>query len=168
MSQKIDAYRRVLSRFATGVTVVTAYRGQHPDGVTVSAFSALSMQPPLVLACIGEESDCYQLLSQSEHFAINLLSLEQDPLALAFAELGADKVRALDAFPDLWQRNTAPLLNGAIAHILCRRHAVHEGGDHAIVVGEVLDLHAREESIEPLVYFASEFRRLAPARRVAD
>ena len=100
MTQEIDAYRRVLSRFASGVTVVTAYRGQRADGVTVSAFSAVSLEPPLVLACIGEESDCYELLARSDLFGINVLSAEQGPLALAFAQVGDAKTQALRIFPD--------------------------------------------------------------------
>ena len=162
MTQKIDAYRAVLSRFASGVTVVSAYRGEAMEGVTVSAFSALSLDPPLVLVCIGEASDCFELLRASEHFAVNVLAEHQASLALAFAETGHAKVQALAAFPQLWLAEKAPVLSDCAAHIVCRRQAVHPGGDHIIVVGEVLDLALREGAATPLVYFASEFRRLAP------
>jgi len=162
MTQKIDAFRNVLSRFASGVTVVSAYRDDAADGVTVSAFSALSLDPPLVLACIGKESDCYELLATSERFAVNLLSNRQASLALAFAELGEAKARALRAFPGVWSHESAPLLSDCVAHILCRRQAVYSAGDHNILVGEVVDLALRDAGVEPLVYFAGEFRRLAP------
>lgn len=165
MTQKIDAYRNVLARFASGVTVVSAYRDKRPDGVTVSSFSAVSLSPPLVLACIGEESDCYELLARSERFAVNLLSNLQAPLALAFAELGDAKAQALSVYSDLWVRDAVPLLSGCLAHIVCRRHAVHPGGDHRIVVGEVVDLELRDAAADPLVYFAKGFRPLAPLRK---
>jgi flavin reductase (DIM6/NTAB) family NADH-FMN oxidoreductase RutF len=165
MTQKIDAYRNVLARFASGVTVVSAYRDERPDGVTVSAFSAVSLNPPLVLACIGEESDCYELLARSERFAVNLLSNQQASLALAFAELGDAKAQALSAYPDLWVQDAAPLLTGCLAHIVCRRHAVHPGGDHRIVVGEVVDLELGDAAADPLVYFAKGFRPLAPLHK---
>jgi len=161
MTQKIDAYRTVLARFASGVTVVSAYRDKRADGVTVSAFNALSLSPPLVLVCIGEESDCYELLQGSEHFAVNVLSARQASLALAFAELGDTKTLALSGFPDLWANDSAPLLNGSLAHIVCRRYATHTGGDHKILIGEVIDLHLRDAVADPLLYFASEFRQLA-------
>ncbi len=162
MNQKIDAYRAVFSQFASGVTVVSAYRGDAADGLTVSAFTAVSLEPPLVLVCIGERSDCYELLATSEYFAVNVLAADQASLALAFAELGDAKVRALRAFPDLWMTETAPVLTDCAAHIVCRRHAVHHAGDHNIVVGEVLNLESRAGEREPLVYFASGFRRLGP------
>ncbi len=160
MRQKIDAYRSVLSRFASGVTVVTAYRGERADGVTVSAFSALSLDPPLVLACVGEESDCYELLARTEHFGISVLAAQQAPLALAFAEIGDAKVQALRIFPNLWVREAVPLVANSLAHIVCRRYAVYAGGDHRIIIGEVVDLRANDAQRDPLLYFTSRFRRL--------
>ena len=161
MPQKIDEYRHVLSRFASGVTVVSAYRGEHPDGVTVSAFSALSLDPALVLVCIGESSDCFELLSATERFAVNVLGADQASLALAFAELGDAKTQALKDYPQLWLPGAVPLLSDCLAHIVCRRRTVYPGGDHNILVGEVTDLELRSEAGEPLVYFASEFHTLA-------
>lgn len=163
MTQEIDAYRRVLSRFASGVTVVTAYRGQRADGVTVNAFSAVSLEPPLVLACIGEESDCYELLARSERFGINVLSAEQGPIALAFAQVGDAKTQALRIFPNLWVEDSVPVLANCLAHIVCNHYAVYAGGDHRIVVGEVVDLRVHDAQADPLLYFASKFRRLTPA-----
>lgn len=163
MTVKSDEYRRLLAGFASGVTVISAWRiPGEPDVVTVSAFSALSLAPPLVLACIGVESDCYELLKGVDHFGVSILHERQGELALACAELGASKREALSRFGELWDTDQAmaPLLRDCTARLTCRRERSIEQGDHVIIVGAVLSgdtVSARA----PLVYVQGGFRELA-------
>jgi len=92
MSLDPDTFRAALGRFATGVTVITAVGEDGEDhGMTVSAFSSVSLQPPLVLVCIGHEASMYDLLLGARHFAVNVLSAGQEALARRFAETGAQR-----------------------------------------------------------------------------
>lgn len=161
-------YRQVLGQFASGVTVISAWREPGgPDGVTVSAFSALSLEPPLVLACIGRESDCFTLLRGAPWFGVNILHAGQAPVALAFAELGASKAAAVRRWPRLWlppaREHGAgpPLLGECLAQLSCRRERVVDAGDHFILVGEVVGLGVRDAPAGPLLYYASAFHEVA-------
>ena len=153
----------MLARFATGVTVVSAWRERdQPDAVTVSAFSALSLSPPLVLACIGIESDCYELLQRCDAFGVSILHEEQGELAMAFAELGEDKREALARHGQLWGDPglPAPLLRHCAARLWCQREQAIVLGDHALIVGAVQQAEIVSERT-PLVYLQGGFRTLA-------
>ncbi len=156
-------YRQVLGRFTTGVTVVSAWRGPGvADGVTVSAFSAVSLQPPLVLACIGGDSDCHRLLRESTWFGVSILARAQAQTAYAFAGLGAAKRDALAALGAVWAGDEAraPLLADCLATLVCERVEVFEAGDHSVLIGAVHEGRLAGDR-QPLVYYASAFRELA-------
>ena len=127
-------FRRALGHFATGVTVVTAEHGGKPFGATISAVSALSAEPPMVLVCLNQNLGTHAAIQQSGRFTINILSDEQGELARTFATPNADKFgnAAWAATPH------GPRLPEAIAHLSCRVVQTHEGGTHRIFVGSVL------------------------------
>ena len=144
-----SVFRAALARFASGVTVLTLREDADRDaGMTVTAFSSLSLDPPLILVCIGYAASIAPALARATHFAVHVLADDQEPLARRFA------FKEIDRFDGLTMRRgiaELPLLEGALATLQCRIHARHPGGDHEIVVGEVLDAEGREG--EPLLYF---------------
>jgi flavin reductase (DIM6/NTAB) family NADH-FMN oxidoreductase RutF len=125
-------------------------------GMTVTAFASLSLEPPLVLACVGHAASLAPSLPAASHFAVHVLAADQEPLARRFAEKEGDRfdgVRVTRGLHDL------PLLEGALATLQCRIAARHPAGDHDIVVGEVLDATSRDG--DPLLYFRGRYRGLA-------
>ncbi len=123
--------------------------------MTLSAFSSLSLDPPLVLVCIGEAASIAGAIAAADHFAVNILDEEQEHLSRRFSEKDADRFESIAI-----TRGTAglPLLDGALAHVECRITARHRGGDHTIVVGEVVATAAREG--HPLLYYRGGYARL--------
>lgn len=151
-----DSFRAVLGRFASGVTVVTTRDDAGRDhGLTVSAFSSLSLEPPLVLVCIDHSSSVYPVLRAAPGFAVNILSAEQEALSRRFSG------RDLDRFDGIGYRRGATgvaLLDDVQAWLECRTTVMHEGGDHTIFVGEVEDAGAR--SAGPLLYYRGGYATL--------
>lgn len=152
------AFRDVVGRFASGVTVLTTCDADGRDrGMTVSAFSSLSLDPPLVLACIGHDATIAGSVAATEHFGVSVLAEDQEPLSRRFADPDADR---FDGVPFSRGALGVALLDGALAHLECRIVARHEGGDHTIVVGEVLHASARDG--RPLVHMRGDYGRLLP------
>jgi flavin reductase (DIM6/NTAB) family NADH-FMN oxidoreductase RutF len=152
-----DGFRDVLGRFASGVTVLSTRDADGRDrGMTVSAFSSLSLDPPLVLACIGHDATIAGSIEGAAHFGISMLGDDQEPLSRRFADPDADR---FDGVPFARGNLGVALLDGALAHLECRIVARHEGGDHTIVVGEVLHVSARDG--RPLVHYRGEYGRFA-------
>ncbi len=141
------AFRRCLGQFATGVTVMTTKSGGRLAGMTVNSFSALSLEPPLVLWSIRRASGSLPAFVEAEHFAVNVLAGDQVEVANLFASAAADKFAAA-----AWSegRTGSPLLTGAIATLECAREQLIDGGDHIIMVGRVLRF-ARHAG-EPLLF----------------
>lgn len=153
------SFRQVLARFATGVVVVTGTAGDGPAGLTCQSFSSLSLDPPLVLLSTARTSRTWPRIEASGRFAVNVLGDDQRDLSERFAVSGGDKFAGV-----AWRQGALgnPLLDGAIAHLECDVHAVHDGGDHVIVIGRVRALEAPGlEERAPLVYFRSAYRTLA-------
>ncbi len=150
-------FRHALGRFPSGVTIVTV-RGQdgRDYGMTVSAFASLSLAPPLVLVCIGDDATIAGAVAAAGHFAVNVLSEDQEALARRFADSDADRFDGTAV-----SRGTTglALLDGAAAQLECAIVARHSGGDHTIVVGEVLAAAALEDG-RPLIYQRGDYRRL--------
>lgn len=148
-----EIYRDALGRFATGVTVVTVASGRGIGGFTANAFSALSIDPPLILVCSSYRSNTYETLRGTGRFAVNLLSDSQADLARRFARPGASLVAVDD-----WRHSESglPVLDDALALIECRYHCEYEGGDHAIVVGAVESVTLANEPVKPLLYYRGE------------
>jgi 3-hydroxy-9,10-secoandrosta-1,3,5(10)-triene-9,17-dione monooxygenase reductase component len=152
------AFRRALSQFATGVTVVTTRNeAGNPLGLTVNAFCSVSLDPPLVLACIDNRSDANAGLQASRVFGVSILSEEQEAFSRRFATPGREKFGAKDLHTG---ETGVPLVPHALAHLECRLVAFHPAGDHTVYVGEVLRIEVRPG--RPLLYHAAGYRKLEP------
>lgn len=151
--------RRAMGQFATGVTVITTMAGEAPVGVTANSFTSVSLDPPLVLFCLGKSLGCLDAFEAADRFVINVLKSDQQAVSNRFATKGIDR------FEDTsWQRSetNVPVLDDALASIECARHAMFDGGDHAIFVGAVL--RARyAPGHAPLVYFSGDYRQINQA-----
>jgi 3-hydroxy-9,10-secoandrosta-1,3,5(10)-triene-9,17-dione monooxygenase reductase component len=160
------ALRRALSQFATGVTVITVQRGEVMHGMTANAFSALSLDPPLVLFCVGKRARMARFLDGAEGFVINILSTDQEQISNQFAGQNDDK----DDITRLLPGPVAPLIPGALVSLSCGLEELHEGGDHLIVVGRVQAIHEPDggNARPPLVFHRSRYGSLIPRGRPAD
>ncbi|ONH35839.1 flavin reductase [Protofrankia sp. BMG5.30] len=149
-------FRDVLSRFASGVVVVTAIVGDRPAGLTCQSFTSLSLQPPLVLFCPAKSSTSWPSVAAADSLCINILSEGQDEVSNGFARSGADKFAGVG-----WTLlpNGAPALDSAVAHIGARIATVYDGGDHHIVTCHVESLQTPGER-DPLLYYRSKYRRI--------
>lgn len=149
-------FRHVLGNFAAGVTVVTT-RGadQRPYGLTATAFTSVSLEPPLALVCIDKKAESSPHFGAAGVFAVNFLAADQQDVSQRFATSGGDKFGAVE-----WMsgRLGVPILAGAIGHVECRIAAAHDAGDHTILVGEITAAEASDG--EPLVYFRGAYRRV--------
>lgn len=155
---QIDEYRfrSVLSRFASGVTVVTAVDGGGADhGITVSAFCSLSLEPPLILVCIDHATDMHGILESATAFAVNVLAADQEELARRFSDPGNGR---FDGTSFTRGANGAALLTGAAAILECALTDRFEGGDHTIFVGRVEVAEA--DDLRPLLYYRGGYARL--------
>jgi flavin reductase (DIM6/NTAB) family NADH-FMN oxidoreductase RutF len=157
MAVTSDAFRRTLGRFTSGVTVVTAALGEQRAGLTVSAFSSLSLDPPLILVCIDKRSPSIALIEQSRVFNVNILDEGQANLSQHFASSIPDKFAAVSFRPGTLG---APLLDGTLGYLECRLKEVIDGGDHVILLGQVESADVTEDR-QPLVYYQGRYRSLA-------
>ncbi|MFB7453874.1 flavin reductase family protein [Streptomyces sp. NPDC056194] len=159
------ALRRAFGSFATGVTVVTV-GGASPRGMTANSFTSVSLDPALVLLCVGRDAVMNRVLAEADTFAVSVLGAGQEDVARHFADRsrppGAAQFDAVDWLPG--GAAAAPLIAGAAAHFECARWRTYDCGDHTIHVGRVLALDALPDR-EPLVFHGGRFRRLAPAPR---
>ncbi|HEX6537056.1 MAG TPA: flavin reductase family protein [Gemmatimonadaceae bacterium] len=149
-------FRSILGRFAAGVTVVTARDEKgHDHGMTVSAFCSLSLDPTLVLVCIERQTEMHGILEHATHFAVNMLSAAQESISRRFAEQMEDRFDGVG-----YTRGVTGLvlLEGILAYLECRLVARHAGGDHTIVVGEVIAGEAFAE--RPLLYYRGGYAQL--------
>lgn len=140
-----------MSRFASGVAVVTARRGHERFGLTASSFVSVSLHPPLVLVCVAKALQANTVIEESGAFAVNILGVHQLEVGLRFAGL---RPELIDRFEGLdWTSGVtgAPLLKDSIASLDCRLHASHPGGDHTIFVGAVLHAVISKDET-PLLY----------------
>jgi flavin reductase (DIM6/NTAB) family NADH-FMN oxidoreductase RutF len=153
-----DAFRAVLGRFASGITIVTAIDAQGRDvGMTVSAFSAASLHPPLIQVCVNREASMFETLRQhAKGFGVSILSSDQEALSRRFAE--EDSVHRFDGLGYVRGDSGVVLLDDALAHIECRMHASYDAGDHMIFVGEVE--HATTGDARPLLYYRGGYAQL--------
>lgn len=142
MSFDTRDFRSALGKFATGVTVVTARDGEENHGVTASSFNSVSMEPPLILWSIDKGANSLNAYRNAEHFVVNVLSNEQVDISNRFARRGEDKFAGIVIEEGL---GGVPKVKGAAAHFECRTWNVYEGGDHLIIVGEVMRYAYRNE-----------------------
>jgi 3-hydroxy-9,10-secoandrosta-1,3,5(10)-triene-9,17-dione monooxygenase reductase component len=146
-------FRRALSCFATGVAVVTALDADGKKvGITVNSFNSVSLNPPLVLWSIGEDSMSYSVFTTAEHFAVNVLAMHQDGLSAKFANRGGNKFTGLDCRDGI---AGVPVLPEYAACFECKTESIFDGGDHKIIVGRVLKFDDSET--QPLILYRGRF-----------
>ena len=148
-------FRDVLGRFCTGVTVVTSMSGDRPVGMTCQSFTSVSLDPPLVLFCPAKTSRAWPQMQRAGFFCVNLLSHDQLELSDAFARKGVDKFAGVSWRPSA---TGAPLLDGVLGWVDCTIYAVHEAGDHYVVIGRVMDLGV-EDAPHPLLFYQGQYAR---------
>lgn len=148
--------RDVLGKFATGVTVVTCAGPDGPCGITANSFSSVSLEPPLVLWNIAKVSRALRTFLEAEHFAINVLAADQQPLSAHFAQTDRP---GFDAVSFDFSDHGVPLLSATLACFECRTHEIHDCGDHHIIVGEVQRFRCTEGA--PLLFYAGQYARVA-------
>lgn len=154
-------FRNAMARFASGVTIVTTRNGEGAFvGFTASAFSSLSLNPPLLLVCLQKDADCYAAFMEAPEFALSILAHGQDEIALRFATKAIDKWAGTPVVSGA--ATGLPLVDGAAAHTECHIRERVDGGDHTILVGEVLA--AASNGAEPLLHFNRQFGRFVPER----
>jgi 3-hydroxy-9,10-secoandrosta-1,3,5(10)-triene-9,17-dione monooxygenase reductase component len=149
-------FRRACARFATGVAIAAVNDGGTPHGLTVSSFTAVSLEPPLILMCLGHAVTNIQEFRRARYYSLNFLREEQRYLSDRFAQKGHDKFDGID-----WHTGEtgAPLIRGALATLECAARQRFTSGDHDIFVGEVVRAHTDDGS--PLIHYSSRYRKLA-------
>ncbi len=150
-----EEFRRACGRFATGITVASVLDAKGaPHGLTVSSFTSVSLNPPLILICLGHGVSAIHHFRAATHFGINVLAKDQRALSDRFARQGQNRFEGV-----AWQPGVTgvPLLPGVLAAIECSVHRIVPMGDHDILVGEMV--HALIADGEPLLYFASGYRK---------
>lgn len=148
-------FRDVLGRFASGVTVVTAISGGEPVGLTCQSFSSVSLDPPLVLFIPARTSRAWPAIQRSGRFCVNFLAHGQEALSNQMASRGADKYAGVEWTPA--PATGSPVLPGTLGFVDCTIHAVHEAGDHVLVVGRVQHLEVGDAA-DPLLFFQGQYR----------
>ena len=149
--------RDALGCFATGVTVVTCVAEDgRPAGLTVNSFTSVSLNPPLLLVCLAKQAASAEPLTRADRFAINVLQTGQQPASIRFATRDEDRFGATP-----WSRGEsgAPILEDSLGVFECERYAVYDGGDHHILVGQVVKA-SFDASLDPLLYVRGRYRRL--------
>jgi flavin reductase (DIM6/NTAB) family NADH-FMN oxidoreductase RutF len=152
-----DEFRSALGRFASSVTVVTTKtKNDKLSGITVSAFTSVSLEPPLILVCINKRTSIHDIFEKGHYFAVNILAEDQEILSRRFASKEPDRF----AGTGYTEGTTgSPILDGVIAAIECRVLYTYPGGDHTIVVGEVERIAVTDG--KPLAYFRGGYAQLA-------
>lgn len=149
--------RDAMGCFATGVTIITAHASDgKPIGLTANSFTSVSLDPPLLLVCIANSAGSAEVLRSAENFAVNVLQIGQQPVSNLFAGKGEDRFAGTR-----WETGEygAPILPSSLGIFECRRHALHEAGDHFLLVGRV-EKASFEPRRDPLLYFRGKYRRL--------
>jgi flavin reductase len=155
------SFRAVLGRFATGVAVMTTLAGGEPHGMTANAITSVSLEPPLVLVCVERATTMARRVTAGGIFALTFLAADQADLSARFADPERpDGREQFDGLTTATAATGAPVLVGGVGWVDCRVWAVHDGGDHLIVVGEVVALEGGEG--EPLLYYRSGYGAFAP------
>jgi flavin reductase (DIM6/NTAB) family NADH-FMN oxidoreductase RutF len=151
------AFRQTVGQFVTGVTVIAAEIDGEVRAMTANSFTSVSLDPPLVLFCVGKTAHLGQVIHAASGFSINILQHDQQPLSVYFA--GSRRQESAPPFTfSPWEGG--PLLEGSLAAIGCGVETIYEGGDHWIVLGRVLSLY-RNDAAPPLLYRGGQYSTLA-------
>ena len=151
-----DDFRAALSRFPSGITVVTSRTAAGDlHGITVSAFCSVSLNPPLILVCIEKTTGSHLAINSSGYFVVNILAAGQDDMSERFSLPASDKFNGVGHRPGI---AGIPILTDALVALETRLEKAFDGGDHTIFVGEVENVSIKDG--DPLVYFHGNYRDL--------
>ena len=154
-----DLFRQALGNWGTGVTIVaTSGNEGKPYGLTVSSFTSVSLDPPLILVCLDNRISGLPAFKESEKFSVSVLAEDQAHLSTLFAK--KDSERPADLY--FTGKTGVPLIRGSLVAIECRTHAMYPGGDHQILLGQVeaVEFGAARDGAGPLLYFRGKYGRL--------
>jgi flavin reductase (DIM6/NTAB) family NADH-FMN oxidoreductase RutF len=151
------AFRNACGQFATGVTVITT---TGPDGeligVTANSFSSVSLDPPLVLFCLGRDATSFSTFQTVGGFAVNILNEDQQTACMHFARIGDDQGEPFEGVDyEVWETGS-PILSNCLANFECTTESIHDAGDHVIMVGRVNRMRS-EGDLKPLVFHTGKF-----------
>ncbi len=152
-------FKGALSSWASGVSVVTTASGGMLYGLTVSSFSSLSLDPPLVLVCLNNTNRMPAMIEEAGGFAVSILAKGQENASAYFARTGRTPTPDFAEIEGEYTANGQPVVKGALAYVVCSLHETISQGDHTIVIGAVLEAASREDG-EPLVYWRRGYRGL--------
>lgn len=159
MSIDPKEFRNTVGCFATGITVITTVdEERNPVGMTANSFTSLSLDPPMVLFCIDRNISSFEAFHENRHFAVNILSAEQQEMSQRFARSGPEKWSGVEF--ETWETG-CPILKDCIANLECELDSVYEGGDHVILVGVVQSMASCDGELDPLLYFRGRYANLA-------
>lgn len=151
-----DNFREVAGCFTTGITLIALTDGDHAVGLTVNSFTSVSLDPPLILWCLQKDSSLRAVYETAGHFSVNILSNEQQDLSI-------NRARPDDHYfaPEDYRigPHGTPIIKGAHAVLECKTETIHDGGDHLIIIGRVLDLDVSIDK-KPLVYYGGQYFNL--------
>ncbi|HBZ12030.1 MAG TPA: FCD domain-containing protein [Bacillus bacterium] len=150
-------FRDVIGHFASGVTIITTKHEGVDYGITASAVTSLSMEPPMLLVCVNQSTGTCHAISKSKVFGVHILHAEQGELALQFARSNTNKFEGVEI---TYGKLGAPILNDALAHLECRVVKEVTGGTHSVFLAEVV--HAGAEDKHPLAYYRGKFGHFQP------
>ena len=151
-----DSFKQAMACFPSGVTIVTTVdEGGEKSGFTASAFSSLSLQPPLILVCLANSADCFDIFNKQNKFAVNIIGSNHEKLAFKFATKGCDKFEG-----DVFDQGSLglPILSDSPVSLECTTENIFAGGDHIILVGQVKFLNVNGDT--PSVWHEGKFHQL--------
>lgn len=155
-----DGFKAALSCWCSGVSVVTTRApGGLMYGLTVSSFSSLSLDPPLILVCVDNRNRMAAMVAESQGFAVSILGSDQQPASNYFARPGREPSEDFTVVEGDWTASGQPVVKGALAWLACTLHQAVEAGDHTILIGRVTETHAGEGA--PLLYYKRAYRTVA-------
>jgi len=154
-----DDFKGALATWASGVTIVTTRDEDLVYGITVSAFSSLSLDPTLILVCLADSNRLPRMIEKSGRFAVSILAEGQEDISNWFAKSGRDPIARFDEFGTIEMHTGSPIIDGAIAHLDCRLEQAISGGDHTIVIGRVVGA-ASNPGLRPLIFYRRAYRPL--------
>jgi flavin reductase (DIM6/NTAB) family NADH-FMN oxidoreductase RutF len=161
MPPDAQTFKSVLSRFASGVTVVTTLAGERRHGLTVSAFCSVSAAPPRVLVCLNNETDSQPLVQASGVFAVHILGQEHVAVATRFAKVGATPADLFEGLSVRTESTGSPILGECLGWLDCRVESALLVGSHTVFVGSV-EAAGLAGAGEPILYYSRAFRALDP------
>ena len=152
-------FRNAVGCFATGVTVITTLDSNGEKvGITANSFSSLSLDPPLILFCVDSKINSFDAFENCANFIVNVLHEEQQDISNNFARSSDEK---WDGVLHEFGKNGCPSFGNSIAVLECKKDAIHEGGDHLIIVGEVTNIKYDVENNRPLLYYNGSYSSIS-------